>query len=132
MSGRRAVCANRIACLAAALLLLFLFLYPNAVLRHFIPDIKHAAQEGKNCILSRDWEGAEAAFSRAETLFLKKKAFLKICFDHEDVDELSVAFDTCAAMLAAEEPQALAELARIANIAQYLYEIETFRWYSFI
>ncbi|MBE5784570.1 MAG: DUF4363 family protein [Clostridiales bacterium] len=132
MNGKKFVRANGIACAAAAAVLLFLFLFPHFMMRRLSPQLRQGTEEAKKCVLAEDWTGAETEFAQIQDAFLRKKAFLKMFFNHEDVDELSVAFDTCGAMIAIEEPQALAELARIGNIAQYLYEIEAFRWYSFI
>lgn len=132
MNGKKFVCANLIACALAAAFLLFLFLYPHFVIRRLTPRLRQGAEEAKTYVLSEEWEEAEHVFSEVWEAFKEKKAFLKMFFNHEDVDELSVAFDTCGAMISVKEPQALAELARIANIVQYLYEIEAFRWYSLI
>ncbi len=132
MNGKKFVCANLTACALAAAILLFLFIYPYFVMRRLAPQLQQGAEKAKMHVLAEEWEDAERAFSEVWDVFKERKAFLKMFFNHEDVDELSVAFDTCGAMIAVEEAQALAELARIANIVQYLYEIETFRWYGFI
>lgn len=116
-----------VASIAAALLLLFLFLYPHARLEAMREELIPMCDEIIEAANGERFEEALALALRVKERFGQEERLMRLILDHEDVDNACDAIDSVLLMVRHRDAtETIIECENIRGIIIYLAGIETF------
>lgn len=111
---------------AAALFLLFLFIYPHMRLNDMRDDIVPLCDAVVEAVETGDFEEALASGEEIRARFLEDETMFRLIFDHEDVDSALDAIETLLLMIRQQDgPEAAIETENVRSIVTFLAGIET-------
>jgi len=111
---------------AAALFLLFLFIYPHMRLNDMRDDIVPLCDAVIEAVGAEAWEDALSRGEEMRARFLKDETLCRLIFDHEDVDDALDAIETLILMIQQQDgPEAAIETENVRSIVTFLAGIET-------
>lgn len=111
---------------AAALFLLFLFIYPHMRLNAMRDDIVPLCDAVIEAVGAEAWEDALSRGEEMRARFLEDETLFRLIFDHEDVDNALDAIETLILMIQQQDgPEAAIETENVRSIVTFLAGIET-------
>lgn len=124
--------ANLIACIVAALLLLYLCIFPSMRVSALSVDISALCDRFTDSLLTGDTYDASLASKAIEERFDEDKFLLHIIFNHCDIDTAMTYAEAMRRYSDTDEiGLALAEAERLKSAVERLVEIETFAMTNF-
>ncbi|HMM32399.1 MAG TPA: DUF4363 family protein [Clostridia bacterium] len=119
--------ANKIAAIAAIVVLLGLFIFSHIYVGNMSREITMYVVKAETDVHAQNWASAEANLQQIDKRFQASGDVLKLFFDHEDVDMLDTEISTALHLVKVQEPaEIFLSLENIKSIATYLAGIESF------
>ena len=121
--------ANKIAAIAAIVVLLGLFIFSHIYVGNMSREITMYVVKAETDVHAQNWASAEANLQQIDKRFQASGDVLKLFFDHEDVDMLDTEISTALHLVKVQEPaEIFLSLENIKSIATYLAGIESFNF----
>lgn len=127
MSPRSFGKTDVVACIAALLLLVFLFIYPHCRLAALRDDVSALCDGIISAADAEEWEKARVIAADIDARFERDKTLLRFVLDHEDIDSAADAISSTMLMAQrCDGTETVIEAENIKSIVTYLAGIETF------